>query len=176
MGVDIGAFKIKKLEPGEINFPIEPDENHETWVHDDFHRTLLPHEKVDIIFNAETYEYENKVSLGEELSMGYGSYNFFRNKLAIAALGKSCEQIWDEVCNLEDQEDYPHPLYHLINFSDCEGEIGPKAVELIFTYLEGEKERITDAIGKDLAPRFERLFDMFKRAYQNKPHGFVSFG
>jgi hypothetical protein len=48
----------------------------------------------------------------------YSGYNWWRNQLALMAYGKSAEEIWRE-------PNPSGPFIELIDFSDCEGVIGP---------------------------------------------------
>jgi hypothetical protein len=48
----------------------------------------------------------------------YGGYNWWRNQLALMAYGKSAEEIWSD-------PNLAGPFIEVINFSDCEGIIGP---------------------------------------------------
>lgn len=60
----------------------------------------------------------------------YGGYNDWRNQLALMMLGMPAEQVW-RMCEMpitatKAEAEKPLPFVELINFSDCEGFIGPK--------------------------------------------------
>jgi hypothetical protein len=56
------------------------------------------------------------------LSAGsYSGYNAWRDMLARTMLGKTARDVW----NLSDEQRVALPFTELINFSDCEGFIGP---------------------------------------------------
>lgn len=52
----------------------------------------------------------------------YGGYNQFREQLSLHALGVTPQQVWQRPREYVDK-----PFFELINFSDCEGQIGPQA-------------------------------------------------
>lgn len=68
---------------------------------------------------------------GFEFEAGsYGGYGAWRNELAEMMLGKSAEDVWT-MCNApateaKSEAERMLPFLELINFSDCEGFIGPK--------------------------------------------------
>jgi hypothetical protein len=71
------------------------------------------------------YDYE-----GDSFSFragSYSGYNRFRESIAFLALGVSPKTIW------ENTEAYKNkPFFELINFSDCEGVIGPVTSAKLF--------------------------------------------
>lgn len=50
----------------------------------------------------------------------YGGYNRFREAVALTGMGVSPREVWNDPDRYRD-----HPLFGLVNFSDCEGVIGP---------------------------------------------------
>ena len=130
MGLDISGKKIKPLKTYSEGAM-------DVFVLEGFERSLLDEEVVKIDFDEENYEY-----VGDGPSMSYGSYNGFRNALAVASLGIEDQQVWDRVSNLKEDEDYPEAIYHIINFADNEGFIGPKAVKELDSYFAMHYDRI----------------------------------
>ena len=76
----------------------------------------------------------------------YSGYNQWRNQLAVVAGYESAEKVWED-CNLpasfnirlfklkeiDGQEiERMKPFYELINFSDCEGLIGPEICKKLY--------------------------------------------
>jgi hypothetical protein len=57
----------------------------------------------------------------------YSGYNTWRRALCQAIHGVSDTQFWKKAENFIGQ-----PFYELINFSDCEGQIGPKISEKLY--------------------------------------------
>lgn len=123
MGLDITAYNgVKPVDP-ELYKDVDPetDELYEMveenywftpWIDDSFPRHAgnmkdqIPH----------TFDNEICFRAGS-----YGSYNQWRNQLAIVAGYDSAEDLW----KLWEQEDlWGKPFAELINFSDCEGVIG----------------------------------------------------
>ncbi|MBS1722696.1 MAG: hypothetical protein JSS66_06755 [Armatimonadetes bacterium] len=65
----------------------------------------------------------------------YGGYNAWRRQLA-AMVGVTPEQIWEGEVQPEQV-----PFYELINFSDCEGVIGPKtSLKLAKDFIQYESK------------------------------------
>ena len=129
MGLDISGVVFKKFK-GLPNV-------YDTVSNQGFFRSLLKSEMVKYDYSDDCMEY-----VGGGPSMSYGSYNRFRNELSMAALNKKAEEAWEEVRNLEDGEPYPSAIYHIINFSDCEGYIGPSSVKELNQYLLNNHDRI----------------------------------
>lgn len=66
----------------------------------------------------------------------YSGYNTFRNLLAKAFHGVSADDIWSNEDNYEGS-----PFYEMINFSDCDGVIGPyDSDKLHQDFVNGEEE------------------------------------
>jgi hypothetical protein len=89
---------------------------------------LLPIERIK--YNYE--EIENMDSIG----WAYSYYNNVRDDLSRFITGKPASLVWGECEALKNGKPYPNPMYHIINFADNEGTIGPKAVKEMSEYLE----------------------------------------
>ena len=149
-------------------------ETMETFVCKGFERSLLDSEKQMVDF-----EDENTETIAEAFSISYSNYNNIRDAMAIAGLSKRAADVWDEVDHLASNEEYPTGLHHLINFSDCEGFIGPKAVKEINDFFlanyDKMKKRFVDTYGEDgfYTNCFDRLVECVKKtAAQN---GYLNF-
>lgn len=59
-------------------------------------------------------------------SFGSYSYNQYREKLTRMALGVAPEVVWDSLANDDSSPFKDKPFVEQINFSDCEGIIGPE--------------------------------------------------
>lgn len=67
----------------------------------------------------------------------YGTYNVWRELLSVYALGVKPETVWRYPERYVDQ-----PFFELVNFSDCEGMIGPAAcVDLAQDFAEHPEVR-----------------------------------
>lgn len=60
----------------------------------------------------------------------YSGYNIWRDQLSCLALGVTPEVVWKNTDRYRGQR-----CFELINFSDCEGSIGPKTSEKIYRDL-----------------------------------------
>lgn len=130
MGLDISGIVFSELEEGCAGYDIFVD-------HTDFKRSLLDSEITKV-----GKDHENVEEVGDVPSMSYGSYGSFRRELSLASTGKKDSEVWEEVANMPEEESYPNPMYHIINFSDCEGYIGPKAVTEMASFLEANVDKI----------------------------------
>lgn len=95
-------------------------------VHDDFDYCDL-----------EKGQYE---STGEYYSFragSYSGYNQFRKLLSLAANGISDSDVWESA-----DASTSLPFYYLINFSDCEGTIGPSIAELLWDQFTTHRSRV----------------------------------
>ena len=110
MGLDITAYSNLKFSENQ-----DPDDydNIRIWKNSSFpdHCEL------------EEGSYEETIDTrGHQFRAGsYSGYNTFRNVLAQCTLGVKADRVWEDVDNYAYK-----PFFNLINFSDCEGIIGPK--------------------------------------------------
>lgn len=89
------------------------------------------------------YYYRDRKAI---LSMSYGGYNRWREKLCRIIYNVEPNVVWNDDKNLPEYQQYvDKPFYRLIHFSDCEGFLGTKTcIELLldFTrYSEQIKEQ-----------------------------------
>lgn len=164
MGVYISGKVIKKI-------PVYSEDSLEVFTYKGFERSLQKEEIVTIDFDAENYEY-----VGNGVSMSYSGYNSFRQSLSFAALGISANKVWEIASNLKDNEDYPQAIYHIINFADNEGFIGPKAVKELDEYFKENFESIKNKLQEDNefhASCFEDLVDCVSITAKN--NGYLQY-
>jgi len=119
--------------------------------------------------------------MGESFSFqvgSYSSYGSWRRHLCLAIHGVEPEELWDNAGNFIDK-----PFYELINFSDCEGQIGPKVSEELyqdFANPDNEK-KFLDYIKGNLESEYlvdyhKRNWENFKRSFElARQGGLVSF-
>lgn len=151
MGLDISAFgKLRKLPKSEAKKHREAEcwQDHYTMcVLEDFK------EAADDIKDGEVYQYEEEYGFR---AGSYGGYNEWRNSLALlAGYARGAESAWAGEVG---------PFYELINFSDCEGTIGP----VTSAKLAREFEQFTEAAKKKWGPKsweFE-VFLEWRRAFE----------
>lgn len=165
MGLDISGIKITKKADESSEDAME------TFVYEGFERSLLDSEIVLLDFEDENFEY-----VGDGPSMAYSSYNRFRSDLCEAALGLKVDEAWELAFNLADEEPYPSAIYHIINFADNEGFIGPSAVKELDKYFKENGDRIRSNLDPE-----ERSFDQFNQLAEcvsdtAKEDGYLQFG
>lgn len=99
----------------------------------------------------------------------YSGYNQWRNTLAFLSGHGSAEHAW-ELC--KDGLPADKPFIELINFSDCEGTIGPKTA----TKLLADFEKYDKAAQTVEDPWFYSLYEEWRKAFQMaSDNGFISF-
>ena len=101
----------------------------------------------------------------------YSAYNRWREKLAVVATGLTPEEIWRNEGPLKEQ-----PFWGLINFSDCEGCIGPQSSARLAREFKHYRQLFLDADYSDFVfysttpdearEAFMRLYDDFAKAFE----------
>jgi hypothetical protein len=83
-----------------------------------------------------SYE-ETSATRGHRFSAGpYSGHGQFRNVLAQCTLGVKTDTIWEAEDIYMNQ-----PFFNLLNFSDCEGTIGPEYSEALYENFRDNRER-----------------------------------
>jgi len=119
MGLDVVAYSgIEKVDPtkyGEIDFDTD-----DIWELCDEHGWFIPSTQCfsEHCEGVEDVPYTSEGEMSFRAG-SYGGYNQWRNKLAEFAGYDSAEDVW------EMEHPWGKPFVELINFSDCEGVIGP---------------------------------------------------
>jgi hypothetical protein len=116
-------------------------------------------------------------SVGEEASFragSYGGYNEWREHLAAMALGMTPERLWTLV---KTDPTFAGPFVEQINFTDCDGTIGPTASAKLAKDYADFTER-AEEYGKRVGcewffPRYKQWRAAFDVA---APNGVVLFG
>lgn len=135
MGLDISGVTIGPVKT------INPEETYEVFVLEGFERSLQKDEIVKI-----DCEFDNVEDVGgiTGVSMSYSSYNQFRRLLSLATTGLDVKEVWERASELDEDEPYPLAIYHILNFADNEGYIGPKAVKELDEYFKSNDIVIDD--------------------------------
>ena len=107
----------------------------------------------------------------------YSTYNWFRRNLSTAIFGVSSENIW-----LNSESYKGRPFYELIEFSDCDGIIGPDVSEKLYQDFETHRSNMVkycldNFINDDDSYEYTmNLYDNFTKAFKiAKEHGAVQF-
>lgn len=106
----------------------------------------------------------------------YSGYNRFREDLCRAALGVEPREVWSSPAAYEEK-----PFYELINFSDCEGTIGPEAAADLYRDFEDQEAAVLAAAAAALEEQdlewFAGLYAEWKNAFRvaSEGHGLVEF-
>ena len=121
MGLDVVAYSgIKKVAPEEYSgIDLVSDDKWEAIYE---HGWFIPSIHWDCFVNHSAGVEEVPYTAENEMSFragSYSGYNQWRNELAVFAGYDSAEFVW------EMEHPWGKPFVELINFSDCEGIIGP---------------------------------------------------
>lgn len=100
----------------------------------------------------------------------YGGYNTFRALLSNAAIGVSPEKVWRDPVAYQGA-----PFFELVNFSDCEGQIGPQACEALHADFTEHIDKLREAFGSADGYYQEKLDDWVRAFTIAAPHGLVDF-
>lgn len=153
MGLDIDAYEKAELTPEHEYDPDQCDEHDHVRAFCDhgFERSLrgLIADRCYVV-SGDRVEFR---------AGSYSGYNAWREMLSSAALGLSPEAVWDSNGELAEC-----PFYELINFSDCEGTIGPEACAALAVDFVAHREKILAAYPED--ERFEYLYGQWQQAFE----------
>lgn len=103
---------------------------------------------------------------GESFSFragSYSGYNFFRNLLSEAILGVPAKMVWERTEFYEKK-----PFFELINFSDCEGCMGPEVSKKLYNDFEENKEKFYTFVKNKYqfeSQFYTRVYDDFMTGY-----------
>lgn len=170
MGVSIQGINLEWISlDHKISNPASDNPFYEPYVIEGFERSLLEEE---IIFYDDC-GYDGDSYSETTLSTSCSSYNKVRNLFSLALVNKSDTAVFNECDTLEKNQPYPNPLYHIINFSDCEGFIGPAAVKEMAKFLKSKK-------GKELRKKVDSkslAYDLVKIILETceMENGYVRF-
>ena len=173
MGLDISYYSdIKKID-------INKDDNNYDHIrinnnHNDFEYHLGSLEKDAI------YKPKQKGEHGSFRAGSYGGYNNWRNQLSVIAGYDSSKEVWKnfenefrklKLAKIQNESSKMKPFYELINFSDCEGDIGPEISKKLYQdFIDFEEQaKKEDSYFYD---KYEEWKKAFKIASKN---GIVSF-
>lgn len=170
MGLDISAFKrakfVRALKPGEESDCEWPRMTY-LHVNSDFPQ------RADGMENG-LYDVGGDTRFGEEKDRGgahqlhfragsYIGYSWWREALAKIALDATPKQIWDDPSAYGGK-----PFVDLINFSDCEGIIGPNTCARLDADFKvhgaSVRLRAPKILGED-AEWFLKQFDLWSKAF-----------
>lgn len=131
MGLSIQGVRLKKVILNCKNDESSEDWFSKTFVYPEFFRTLSRSEEI-------TYHQDEVDCVHIGISMSYCWYSEFRENFSKLMVGKSHYQILKQCAKLKKKDKYPNPLYHILNFADNEGYIGPKALKEMADHLTPE--------------------------------------
>lgn len=168
MGLDISVYRnARKVDPQ----PVRKDNGQwpdEVWdsdtviafVPDDSMLRSLRGLEPDTVYDA---DYDHGFRAGS-----YGGYNAFRSMLAEELLGVSPYEVWNNPMSWVDK-----PFFELINFSDCEGTIGPEAaadLAVDFDMFQDRVQRVPDEYFRERYAEWQHAFHIAAAH-----HGLVDF-
>lgn len=185
MGLDVSVVKggYYKFEP--------KDWDHEGLIGrdlcniKDFPYQLTKEEEGFMVWNWKT---EN---LFRVPSISYSTYGNWRECLCKYIIGRSLQDAWDQARTAkEEHEPYPSDGYLIVDFSDCEGTIGPTAARKLYDFFsagaakldslpdhlqfDGGQYRDSGTMPKSyFVGRYNQFMEAFKIASEN--HAYVIY-
>lgn len=133
------------------------------------------HEMIHIYVNQDFPHHADNLKEGiynGECSMGfragsYSGYGDFREELA-RLVGVTCKDVWNGGDGADDT-----PFFHLINFSDCEGVIGPDTSKKLAKEFHEHYENAKEKMGRYDLESYQNWMKAFDLASEN--NGAVCF-
>jgi hypothetical protein len=108
------------------------------------------------------YAYDEKHSFR---AGSYTSYQEWRERLALFAYGKPLREVWST--------EKDGPFFEVLDFSDCEGVIGPK----IAAKLAADAEAFQAKADAEAHPYFRYLYAQWRRAFEMAAdNGAIAYG
>ena len=152
MGLDITAYRnARKVEGVEVDSDGYPKDYDRfdliTGSEIDYTEKNFPGRTSGIV--AGIYEAED--SFGFRAG-SYGGYNSWRNQLAQVAGFRGDHDVWDNHSE--------GPFVELINFSDCEGIIGPKVSAKLAKDFADHADKAGDGYFRDKYDEWRKAFEM----------------
>jgi len=158
MGLDILAFEHVTLTPKheredeEGNYCGDKDNHHHIYSEAGFQ------EQLGSLLPGRCYK-----ASGKEMHFragSYGGYNEWREALAHDALGVAPQRVWSEpstwsIC----------PFYELINFSDCEGTIGPEVARKLAQDFRLQRETVRARLA-ERGEWYAERYDLWQKAFE----------
>jgi hypothetical protein len=145
MGLDILAISNLRLVDPEVKAALDRLPEVSLYLHDDPALTITerskkePNYRCDDMANGDYYR--TKESEEYDFRAGsYSSYGQFRRELSETFLNSPPEKVWSNPKSYEGQ-----PFYELVDFSDCEGVIGPEVcAKLHKDFVDGRKKFVEE--------------------------------
>jgi hypothetical protein len=174
MGLDISVFKevdFNSFQPREGKSEEDLDELYDSMLY--LYSEYNPHNQSDNIKEG-FYNYPDRAFNFRAGS--YSGYNLFRATLCKSVYGFNPEVIWGSPNKYKGQD-----FVELINFSDCEGIIGPKtSKKLLDDFIKNEenfinyleKEPFDDYMKESYKAKYKEWMKAFEIASEN---GVVKF-
>ena len=157
MGLDITAYSnLKRANPQP-----EEDYDYDTQMYV-YHNSLWEKEHRGDNLETGVYDFENSFYFR---AGAYSSYNRWRAELCEFALGVVPETVWDNRKAYEGR-----PFYELINFSDCEGTLGPKVCAKLAKEFQDFDAKAKEKYS-DPDDGFYYLYQEWKRAFEMAANG-----
>lgn len=119
--------------------------------------------------------YETKKASSFRVST-FGDYNLFRNMLAMVGMGAQDQEVWSNP-----REFRGRPFWEQVDFSDCEGNIGPETSAKLARDYEEQREAfkifLENRVGGEEALYYLGIYESFALSFKlaAEGHGLVSF-
>jgi hypothetical protein len=154
MGLDI--YAVSRVE--RVTTPESTDDGINVW-QDGFDRIAG--------LEVGIYQPTSKSEEHEFRAGSYSHYNWFRRNLSLMIYGQTSEVVWMNKDAFEGR-----PFYELIDFSDCDGIIGPEVSEKLHSDFETNRPNmikycLDNFINDDIAyDNVMEIYDDFTKAFK----------
>lgn len=148
MGLYIHVFyNLKKIESDEDDVDVFLE-----------HRDL--NSKKSRCFDLEQGGYQGEEGINFQAG-SYGGYNEWRNELSVLMLGCPARYVWEHSEEYKDK-----PFYELIDFSDCEGYIGPSISRKLAQDFENHRRMLSNRFAMSDPEYFIEKYNLWASAFK----------
>ena len=159
MGLDITFHERLTKVDVKLNEDGEPIGHETDWAFYDSHTNVFINPDFPTRADGMQGGFHKSEGETEDLRIGYSSYSQWRSELALAALGAPAMQVWEG-------EITEGPFVELINFSDCEGTIGPRTSAKLAKDFADWEDKIEGMVSGGTRDYFMEKFRKFKAGFE----------
>lgn len=155
MGLDITFYERMTKVSVELDADGEPKEASGNWAWYDEHTDVYINPDFPTRADGMQGGWHKSEGGSEHLCIGYGSYSQWHDDLAMAALGVPAMKVWEGAVT-------EGPFVELINFSDCEGTLGPRTCAKLAKDFDDWETKIKGMIDEGTRDYFMKKYREFQ--------------
>lgn len=168
MGLDIGYYSNVCLSDKD-------DENYDDYAAITYNATCFEYQLGSLKIN-QRYDLTEKSEYDSFRAGSYSGYNWWREQLSIMAGYESANEVWEnnnlntrylKLNEINGEENVFGPFVELINFSDCEGVIGPEISKKLYKdFVDFDEKAKEYKMDKDYENYFYTKYCEWKEAFR----------